>query len=104
MNHSICTPDDLILVTGPTGFIGTRVVQILLEYGFTNLRCFVRPLSRLDQLQKVIDRFAAAKKVQFLVGDLLSPDDCSKAASDASIVYHLAGGIDKSFSGAFMGS
>ena len=38
--------DDLILITGATGFIGSRLVQHLLDRGFRNLRCFVRPFSK----------------------------------------------------------
>jgi nucleoside-diphosphate-sugar epimerase len=37
-------------------------------------------------------------------GDLLSPEDCRKAAEGVSIVLHLAAGFDKSFAGAFMNS
>jgi nucleoside-diphosphate-sugar epimerase len=37
-------------------------------------------------------------------GDLLSRDACTRAARDASTVFHLAAGFDKSFAGAFMNS
>jgi nucleoside-diphosphate-sugar epimerase len=103
-SKNIATPDDLILITGSNGFIGTRVVQNLLERGYTNLRCFVRPSSCLDRLQEVLSRFPAAENVKLIVGDLLSRDDCAKAADGVSVIYHLAAGIDKSFAGAFMGS
>ncbi len=42
----IASLKDCILVTGSNGFIGSKVVQELLEYGFANLRCFVRPSPR----------------------------------------------------------
>lgn len=100
----INTADDLILVTGANGFIGARVVQILLEYGFTNLRCFVRPSSRPDRLRETLGRFPAAKNVHLVFGDLLAREDCAKAAVGVSTIYHLAAGFDKSFAGAFMGS
>jgi nucleoside-diphosphate-sugar epimerase len=95
---------DRILVTGSNGFIGAKVVEILLEYGFSNLRCFVRPSSRLDRLENTLRRFSAGGSVELVVGDLLSPDDCARAAAGISIVYHLAAGVDKSFAGAFMNS
>ena len=95
---------DRILVTGSNGFIGAKVVEILLEYGFSNLRCFVRPSSRLDRLERVLRRFSAEKLVELVAGDLLSPDDCARAADGASVIYHLAAGFDKSFAGAFMNS
>ena len=95
---------DRILVTGSNGFIGSKVVEKLLEYGFANIRCFVRPSSRLDRLEKALSRFDAGKNVELVTGDLLSHDDCRKAAKGVSIIYHLAAGMEKSFAGAFMNS
>jgi nucleoside-diphosphate-sugar epimerase len=100
----IVSPGDRILVTGSSGFIGTKVVETLLEYGFTGIRCFVRPSSHLERLKEVLGRFPAGKDADLFVGDLLSPDDCRKATNGASIIYHLAAGIEKSFAGAFMNS
>ncbi len=100
----ITSTDDRILVTGSNGFIGSKVVEKLLEYGFANLRCFVRPSSRLDRLEKALGRFDAGKNVELITGDLLSRDDCRKAAEGVSIIYHLAAGMEKSFAGAFMNS
>jgi nucleoside-diphosphate-sugar epimerase len=93
-----------ILVTGSNGFIGAKVVETLLEYGFANLRCFVRPSSRLDRLQEVLARFPAGENVELFSGDLLSPADCRGATDGISIIYHLAAGSDKTFAGAFMNS
>jgi nucleoside-diphosphate-sugar epimerase len=92
----ITSADDLILVTGSSGFIGTKVVEILLEYGFSNLRCFVRPSSQLARLQKATARFDSRANVELIAGNLLSPEDCAKAVEGVSIVYHLAAGFDKS--------
>src|ERR1700751_5728865 len=100
----IAAPSDRILVTGSNGFIGAKVVEILLQYGFTNLRCFVRPSSRLERLNEVLAQYPVAKNVQLVVGDLLSRDDCRIAAEGVSIIYHLAAGFDKSFAAAFMNS
>jgi nucleoside-diphosphate-sugar epimerase len=100
----IISTDDPILITGSNGFVGTKVIQSLLGYGFCNLRCFVRPFSRVDRLQEVLGRHPAGKSVEFVVGDLLSTDNCRKAVEDVSVVYHLAAGIEKSFAGAFMNS
>jgi nucleoside-diphosphate-sugar epimerase len=100
----IALAGDRILVTGSNGFIGSNVVEKLLEYGFTNLRCFVRPSSHLGGLQNVLGKFDAGRNVEFVKGDLLSRDDCRKAAEGVSIIYHLAAGIEKSFAGTFMNS
>ena len=91
-------------MTGSNGFIGAKVVETLLEYGFSNARCLVRPCSRLERLKESLTRFSAGKGVELVTGDLLSSDDCRKAAEGASIIYHLAAGFDKSFAGAFMNS
>src|SRR5436853_1735675 len=100
----IAARKDRILVTGSSGFIGAKVVDTLLEYDFTNLRCFVRPSSRVDRLEKAFSRFEAGKSIELVKGDLLSPTDCRKATDGVSIVYHLAAGMEKSFAGAFMNS
>src|SRR5437762_4731176 len=100
----IASPKDCILVTGSNGFIGSKVVEKLLGYGFANLRCFVRPSSRLDRLEKALSRFDAGRNVELVTGDLLSRDDCRKATDGVSIIYHLAAGMEKSFAGAFMNS
>jgi nucleoside-diphosphate-sugar epimerase len=100
----IVLSSERILVTGSTGFIGTRLVDALLRYGFSSIRCFVRPSSRLDGLYKVLDRYSTADTVELFQGDLLSPEDCQRAVDGCTIVYHLAAGSDKSFAGSFMNS
>ena len=100
----IVTHADKILVTGSNGFIGTRAVENLLQRGFFNLRCFVRPSSKLEKLKKILAQFPAAKNVEIVAGDLLSREDCKIAAKDVAVIVHLAAGFDKSFAGAFMNS
>jgi len=99
----IISPEERVLVTGANGFIGTRVVQILGEYGFKNIRCFIRHSSRLSRLQSVLDG-SKATNVELIKGDLLSRDDCVRATAGVAVVLHLAAGIEKSFAGAFMNS
>lgn len=94
----------VILVTGAAGFIGSRVVAALLGAGCERVRCFVRPTSRLEQLRAVIAQHEPAGRVEFVAGDLMSPQDCRRAAEGVEIVLHLAAGFDKSFAGAFMNS
>src|SRR5438874_12341224 len=100
----IGSPKDCILVTGSNGFIGSKVVEKLLECGFANLRCFVRASSKLDRVKKLLGEVPARQNVEFVIGDLLSQDDCRKATAGVSIIYHLAAGMEKSFAGAFMNS
>src|SRR6516162_8362034 len=96
--------DQNILVTGSTGFIGTKVVEVLLKYGCRNIRCFVLPSSQRDRLGAILHRLQADDKVEIVEGDLRTPADCLCAASDVAVVYHLAAGFDKSFDDAFANS
>ena len=95
--------NDLILITGSSGFIGSKVVETLLSFGFMNLRCFVRPSSNLNTLNKIIHSFDKAK-IEVIKGNLLSPDDCKKATRAVSVIFHLAAGMEKTFPGFFMNS
>ena len=100
----IASLDNRILVTGSNGFIGTKVIEILLEYGFSNIRCLVRSSSRLGRLEQALSSFDAGRDVEIVTGDLLSREDCRKATQDVSVIIHLAAGMEKSFAGAFMNS
>ena len=77
------------------GFIGAKVVEMLLEYGYTNLRCFVRPSSKLDRLKQILEKYGAGKTAEIVAGDLLSRDDCRHAAEGVSVIYHLAAGMER---------
>jgi nucleoside-diphosphate-sugar epimerase len=92
------------VVTGSTGFIGTRVVETLLNRGFRNVRCFARPSSDAARLEAIAGRHEGAC-VEVIKGNLLSRQDCMTAMRDAAIVFHLAAGVsEKSFPDAVMNS
>ncbi len=95
--------DDTLLITGSNGFIGSRVVEVLLSYGFRNLRCFVRPTSNVGRLQKIRQTYKDAT-VDIRAGNLLDRESCRKAAEGAAVVYHLAAGMEKTFPGCFLNS
>ena len=100
----IISPDDLILVTGAAGFIGSRVVENLLDLGFRNLVCFARASGNLDRIEDIASRHPHAQ-VKLIKGNLLSRQDCDAACKDAALVIHLAAGTgEKSFPDAFMNS
>src|SRR5690242_18809726 len=98
----LVSKDDIILVTGANGFIGSRVVRNLLSLGFSNIRCLVRSgkSKALDNLQKEF----GPNKIELVKGNLLSRETCATAAANVSVVYHLAAGIDKTFPGCFLNS
>jgi len=100
----IVGPDDPMLVTGATGFMGPAVVASLLRHGFTNVRAFARPSSSIERLAAVAESQGGSARVEVVRGNLLSADDCSRAVKDAAVIFHLATGGDKSFPDAFMNS
>lgn len=103
--EAIIKPQDLVLVTGATGFIGSRVVENLLQRGFFNLRCFTRLSSDFKKLDAVIQPYRQNASIELVKGNLLSPQDCSRALNGVSVIYHLAAGRGaKFFADAFLNS
>ncbi|HXY51051.1 MAG TPA: NAD-dependent epimerase/dehydratase family protein [Terriglobales bacterium] len=96
--------DDQILVTGATGFIGSRVVQTLLEKGFRRIRCFARSSNESGKVASFLGR-QQDPRVQVHRGNLLSREDCLAATEGVAVVFHLAAGRgEKSYPEAFMNS
>src|SRR5437867_5739736 len=96
--------DDLILVTGATGFVGPRVVVCLLNRGFKNIRCFTRS-SNAPANREYFVGHPDRGGVQWVTGNLLSRKDCITATEDVSVILHLAAGRgEKFFPDAFMNS
>jgi nucleoside-diphosphate-sugar epimerase len=101
----IAGKQELILVTGAAGFIGVRVVERLLEMGFSNLRCFVRTPQSAARLSSLACKNDGTARIDLVEGNLLSRDDCARGAEGASIIFHLAAGRgEKSYPDAFMNS
>ena len=73
-----------VLVTGATGFIGSRLVRRLLARGDT-VRVLVRDLSRARELGAV----------QLHEGDLLDPESLEGAGRDVDRVIHCASMLGK---------
>jgi len=104
-NAFVIGPDDRVLVTGAAGFIGARVVECLLDRGFRNVACFVRPSSDVSEIEAIIERRPSGAKIDVVKGNLLSREDCEIASKDAAVILHLAAGIgEKSYPDAFLNS
>ena len=96
--------DAPILITGAAGFMGLRFVENMIERGFRNLRCFVRPSGAVAKLETVVARYPS-QCVEIIKGNLLSKSDCLTAAKDVQVIFHLAAGTgEKSIPDAFMNS
>ena len=72
----------LVLLTGGTGFIGSYIIDALLERGYL-VRCLVRESS-------VIDRWEGMPGISFVTGDLTKPETLVNIAADVDYVIHLA--------------
>ena len=69
------------LVTGATGFLGSHIVERLLERG-DEVRALVRPSSDTHLLREL--------GVELATGDVTQPDSLSAAMSGIEVVYHAA--------------
>ncbi len=75
-----------ILVTGGAGFIGSHLVEVLIERGFSVVVLDNLRNGSLDKLAAVID----SPRLRFVRGDILDLDTCYRATKGADLVFHLA--------------
>lgn len=78
--------NSIFLVTGGAGFIGSNLVESILEMGY-QVRC-------LDNLstgfQENVDLFIDNPRYEFILGDIRDFDTCLKACSGVDFVLHQA--------------
>ena len=70
------------LVTGATGFIGSHLVEALVQRG-VQVKCLVRNTSRLGWIKNC--------PVECVVGDCQEKQSLQQAVQDVDLVFHLAG-------------
>ena len=71
---------DKILVTGAAGFIGSRLIKMLYENGYKNLRT----TSYSRTLRELYDG------VEFIKGNLQDRTFCERVSKDVDVVFHCA--------------
>ena len=72
------------LVTGATGFIGSHLVEALVQQG-ARVRCLVRTKNHLGWVKDF--------PVEFVVGNCQEKNSLKQAVQDVDQVFHLAGAI-----------
>ena len=72
------------LVTGSNGFIGSHLVEKLLERNYF-VKCLIRKTSDLRWIQNL--------PVEFIYGDVTDIDSLLPAVADVDFVYHLGGAV-----------
>ncbi|MCD2441427.1 aldehyde reductase [Agromyces sp. SYSU K20354] len=82
--------DELVLVTGGTGFVGVNCVIRLLADG-TRVRATVRDLNRADDLRNLV-RLGGGDpaRLEIAASDLLADDGWPEAVRDVTQVLHVA--------------
>ena len=71
-----------ILITGATGYIGKRLIPILLNEGH-NLVCTVRDIARIDHL------FPKENRIEFIEADFLKFNSLKNIPKDIDVAYYL---------------
>lgn len=73
--------NDVTLVTGATGFVGSAVARVLEERGH-RLRLFVRPTSDRSNIAEL--------DAEIAVGDLSDPQTLAPALKNVKTLFHVA--------------
>ena len=73
-----------ILVTGGTGLVGSTLIHLLLEKGYTQIKALVRENSDKSLLGSKVNQ------IEWIKGDLLDTYSLEEAMEDTDVVFHCA--------------
>ena len=76
------TQSPIVLVTGATGFVGSHLVDELIDRG-KSVRCLVRKSSNL--------KYVKNPRIEIVYGGLDNSTDWDEALADVGLIYHVAG-------------
>jgi len=81
--------NQVVLVTGATGFIGSHLVEELLDIGLT-VKALAHYNGRgdLGHLNRMRGKFH--DRLEIIMGDIRDPFFCNRISSNVDIVFHLA--------------
>lgn len=76
-----------VLVTGADGFIGSHLVELLVDEGY-----HVKALSQYNSFNNWgwLEDVRCIRKIEILTGDVRDPHFCKRIMQDVDIVFHLA--------------
>ncbi len=76
-----------VLVTGGDGFIGSHLVETLLQHG-----CRVRTLAQYNSFNFLghLEDVGKAENLEIVTGSICDPDCCEALCKDVDTVFHLA--------------
>lgn len=76
-----------VLVTGGAGFIGSNIVEYLLQHGVGK----VRVLDNLSNgFRRNLELFENHSSFEFMEGDITNPEDCARACAGMDVLTHQA--------------
>jgi GDP-L-fucose synthase len=75
---------DKILVTGASGFIGSRLLKMLIDSGYTNIRAVTYKRDLTKDIPSLKGNFEHYK------GDLTNSDFCKIVSTNVDVVFHCA--------------
>lgn len=86
----------MILMTGATGYIGRRLVRLLVEQcGSENVLCLVLPSDGTQKEMTGLENFRSLG-LKTVEGDLLSAQTLGSLPKSPAVVFHLASCMDTS--------
>ena len=74
---------DKILITGASGFIGSRLLKSLYESGYTDLRA-------TSNSRGLRNDFDGCEAIEHIKGDLQNADFCKEVSKSVDVIFHCA--------------